>query len=184
MTNPPYTGRLRTLLDRYYAAATSPAEENELRSLLASPDLPEEFREDREMMAHLTSVLPPDGFEERLAAGIDSLAASEGDTAGKRLRFSRPMLWGAAASLLIGLGFGLSAILRPHPLQGSDLTPEETYAQTRMALLTFSEALNLGYDGLEQAEITTENATQKAMEMLTLIASDTSTEQQAGLTSK
>lgn len=172
MTTQPYTGRLRSLLDRYYAAETSPAEESELRNLLAAPDLPDEFREDREMMAHLTSVLTPDGFEERLSAKIDSLAAAEKATTGRRPRFSRPLLWGAAASLLVGLGFGLSSLLRPHSIHGTDLTPEETYAQTQMALLTFSKALNRGYEGLVQAEITTESATQKAMGMLSLLAAD------------
>lgn len=170
MNTQPYVIRLRTLLDRYYAGETSPGEERELRTLLAAPDLPEEFHADRETVDHLASVIPPEGFDKRLEAKIDFLAAAERRTAAGKHRFSRRILWGAAASLLVGLGFGVSSLLRPHALKGSDLTPEETYAQTEMALAVFSNALNRGYDGLLQAEATTENATQKAFGMLGLLS--------------
>ena len=57
---------LRDMLDRYYAAETTPDEEKHLLDLLSDTDLPEEFLPDRESLSSMASLLPPDGFETRL----------------------------------------------------------------------------------------------------------------------
>ena len=67
--------RLRTLIDRYYSALPTPAEEREMRDLLNDPSLPAEYQPVRNMMAHLDAVAVPDGFESRMASLIDRLDA-------------------------------------------------------------------------------------------------------------
>ena len=54
--------RLRTLIDRYYSALTTPAEEREMRDLLNDPSLPAEYLPGRKMMVHLHAVAVPDGY--------------------------------------------------------------------------------------------------------------------------
>ena len=47
-----------------------------------------------------------------------------------------------------------------------EMTPEEAYAQTEMALQTFADVLNKGYTQLEEADEATASATSKAFKSL------------------
>lgn len=166
--------RLRTYLSRYSQALTTPAEEREMRRLLLDPTLPEEFAADREMLLHLDALCPPEGFEERLAAKIDLLAAGESrraDNGRKRRRIlSR---WSVAASVAVLLSLGIAfGVGRSHrEASGSDLTPEETYAEVHKALSLFATTVDLGCSEAYKAEQTVESVTAKALASLSGISS-------------
>lgn len=170
--------RLRTYLSRYSQAFTTPAEEREMRRLLLDPTLPEEFAADREMLLHLDALCPPEGFEERLAAKIDLLAAGSAgagesrraDNGRRRRILSR---WSVAASvavlLSLGIAFGVGRSHREAP--GSDLTPEETYAEVHKALSLFATTVDLGCAEAYKAEQTVESVTANALASLSGISS-------------
>lgn len=170
--------RLRTYLSRYSQALTTPAEEREMRRLLLDPTLPEEFAADREMQLHLDALCPPEGFEERLAAKIDLLTAGSAgagesrraDNGRRRRILSR---WSVAASvavlLSLGIAFGVGRSHREAP--GSDLTPEQTYAEVHKALSLFATTVDLGCSEAYKAEQTVESVTAKALASLSGISS-------------
>lgn len=158
--------RLRQLLDSYYGGKTSEADEHELRGLLDSPSLPQDFETDRRMMNLMGRLTVADGFEKRLEDRIDAMAAAEDtDRATRRKSLIRRRLAGIAATVAVVSGVGFSVFGDRQP-QGSDLTPEETCMQTEMALAVFADALNKGCEGLKKAETTTGDATQRALASL------------------
>lgn len=163
--------KLRELLDRYYAAEITTDEERCLLRLLSDPGLPEEFRPDRKMIGTMTALSPSDDFEIRLSAKIDALSSKENNRTRKtaNLRRSNILQWcvTAAAVLLIAVAT-LTRISSPAP-QPTPLTPEETYEQATMALMVFSDALNKGYAAIEQADATTVDATEKAVNALATV---------------
>lgn len=169
--------RLRTYLSRYSQAFTTPVEEREMRRLLLDPTLPEEFAADREMLLHLDALCPPEGFEERLAAKIDLLAAGSAgagesrraDNGRKRRRIlSR---WSVAASVAVLLSLGLAFGRSHREAPGSDLTPEETYAEVHKALSLFATTVDLGCSEAYKAEQTVESVTANALASLSGISS-------------
>lgn len=159
------THRLNTLIEKYLSAQTSSAEEAEMRRLLSSSGLLPEHENFRSMLMGIDSLRAPEGLEERIAAGIDRLAALENTHTVKVRRTAR--WWGVAASvaLLIGIGTAfLGRTTREHP--GSDLTPEETYAQMEDALTLLATSMDRGYREAAQAEETTAMATATALRAL------------------
>lgn len=163
--------RLRTLIDRYYSALTTPAEEREMRDLLNDPSLPAEYQPVRNMMAHLDAVAVPDGFESRMASLIDRLDAQEQDEAiGRSARRARPVtfrVWGIAASVAVLICLGVGFMLgRNHEHAGSDLTPEQTYAEVNKALGLFASTFDRGYEKMERTGIPADAATEKAWSVL------------------
>lgn len=163
---------LRTLVGRYYEASLSSDEERKLRSLLDDPSLPAEFHADSDMIRHLDLMLPPEGFEQRLEAKIDSLAAAEEKhSSAAPGRSRRTLWWSAAATVAILVAVGASFIL-PSRQQPEEMTPEEAYAQVDKALTIFATALNKGYDSIEKAEAKTGKATEKAFNALSLLSTN------------
>ena len=170
--------RLRILNDRYYSATSTPEEEAERLRLLDDRLLPGEVKPDREMMRILDSITIPKGLEERISAKIDSLAKAEhlGEAAKKNThRRKLRIIWSAAASTAVAVALGFTFLFtgqdNDHP--GSDLTPEETYAQVDKALTLFANALDRGYREAYKAEMTAGTATSKALEALSKITNDT-----------
>lgn len=171
--------RLRTSLSRYSQALTTPAEERGMRRLLLDPALPEEFAADREMLLHLDALCPPEGFEVRLAAKIDLLAAgSAGAAESRRADNGRKRgwilsRWSVAASVAVLLSLGIAfGVGRSHTeTPGSDLTPEETYAEVHKALSLFATTVDLGCSEAYKAEQTVESVTAKALASLSGISS-------------
>lgn len=158
--------RIHSLLDRYYGGETSTEENRELLSLLDRDDLPAELHADREMARHLATLLPPDDFEKRLSEKIDSMAAlSEERPTAHRQSWTK-VWWNVAASVAILVCIGIGLISRPTRQQSMEMTPEEAYAHTEMALQTFAEALNKGYAQMEKADKATAAATSKAFKSL------------------
>ena len=162
---------LRDMLDRYYAAETTPDEEKHLLDLLSDTDLPEEFLPDRESLSSMASLLPHDGFERRLSERLDSLASKETDKSQKTVKphSASVIQWfmtAAAAMLIAVTALTRIATPTPHP---TPLTPEETYEQATMALMVFSDALNKGYAAIERADATTADASEKTAEALAAI---------------
>lgn len=165
--------RLRTLIDRYYSALTTPAEEREMCDLLDDPSLPAEYLPVREMMAHMDAVAVPDGFESRMESLIDRLEAEESEHEAEEnrpVRRSRPVpfrVWGIAASvavlICVGVGFMLG---RNHEHTGSDLTPEQTYAEVNKALGLFASTVERGCEKMERTGIPADAATEKAWSVL------------------
>ncbi len=158
--------RIHSLLDRYYGGETSADENRELLSLLDRDDLPAELHADREMARHLATLLPPDDFEKRLSEKINSMAAlSEEQPAAHRQSWTK-VWWSVAASVAILVCIGIGLISHPTKQQSMEMTPEEAYAHTEMALQTFAEALNKGYAQMEKADKATAAATSKAFKSL------------------
>ncbi|MCM1355509.1 MAG: hypothetical protein NC212_03780 [Staphylococcus sp.] len=149
MTNEDIT-RLRILIDRYYEAVSTPEEEAEMRGLLSDPTLPAEFAPELETVRHLDSLLPPEDFEKRIEAQIDSLASR------RKHRLVRFRGWSVAASVVAVAAVGWS-IINGEPVghPGSDMTPDEIYAQTEEAFTIINDAFLRGYDEMERAEKTT-----------------------------
>ncbi len=166
--------RLRVLLEGYYAATLSDGERAELRRLLDEPEQPAGFAPDREAVRSLDSFIPPEGFDERLEAHIESLAAS-GSAKGRMRPLSlRWQFWGAAAAVAVLLGVGLT-LNRPHKHPSREMTPEEAYAHVDKALTIFADALNKGYESIEKAEDTTGKATAKAFAALSRLSENSET---------
>lgn len=152
-------GNIHRLLDKYYRGETSESEENLLRHYFANEDIDPQLKADGEMFRQFSSVasdLPiPEGLESRLSTAIDTLAASEKQATANRKKI-RPLSWRTIASIaaslavILSLGFYFdNNNTASHPaLTESDLTPQETYAQTEKALMIFAEALNKGVDGM------------------------------------
>ena len=158
--------RIHSLLDRYYGGETSAEENRELLSLLDRDDLPAELHADREMARHLATLLPPDEFEKRLSEKIDSMAALSEEQPAAHCQSWTKAWWSVAASVAILVCIGIGLISRPTKQQSMEMTPEEAYAQTEMALQTFADVLNKGYAQLEEADEATASATSKAFKSL------------------
>ncbi|MCM1051208.1 MAG: hypothetical protein NC349_04535 [Paenibacillus sp.] len=165
--------RLKVLTDRYYEALSTPDEEREMRDLLNDPSLPAEYLPVKEMMAHMDAVAVPDGFESRMESLIDRLEAEASEHEAEenrptiRSRSAAFRAWGIAASvamlMCVGVGFMLG---RNHEHPGSDLTPEQTYAEVNKALGLFASTVERGCEKMERTGIPADAATEKAWSVL------------------
>lgn len=99
----------------------------------------------------------PDGFEKRLSASIDAVAAS-----GSRRRWNRVLRWGgistaaAAVAAILMLNAGSTTAQ-----QQQELTPEQVQYYTTLAFNEVANALNKGNDGIRKAEMTLERINNK-----------------------
>lgn len=158
--------KLRQLLERFYAGDTPPEEEKSLKEMLSSPDLPEEFLPDRKMIEAMSSLLPPDDFEAKIALKIDSLAQKGPVKSQEAARVHWPILmrWSAAVAAVVILAvISIIRISSPIPAQ-AEMSSEEVYEQTAMAFMVFADALDKGTAAIELADSTTVDATVRAMD--------------------
>ena len=162
------TERINELLERYYEALTTEAEEEELRRFFVEGEVPAHLMGERELFMQLqaSAEIPvPEGLEDRLSVAIDEWAALE-----ERPKHSRMyrLRWisGIAASVLMVVAFSWS--LYEPARKDTCATPEEAYMEAHEALMQFALALNKGTEQLAMVQSTTQKIEENITEYLTL----------------
>ena len=139
---------IETLLERYYDAQTSEAEERMLKDFFLHEEVPTHLQAEKEMFLQLQASKVPEGLEERLSQSIDRW--------GKKHRTLRLQWIGSiAASLLLLFGAGWY-LQDDTSRKDTCATPEEAYAEAQKALVMFSTALNKGMKQMDALHETTE----------------------------
>lgn len=165
------TERINELLERYYEALTTEAEEEELRRFFTEGEVPARLMGEKELFLQLqevsAEVSAPEGLEERLTTAIDSWAAQEETERKRRSRIYR-LRWmsGIAASIVVLLAFGWN--LYEPERRDTCATPEEAYAEAHEALMQFAWALDKGTQQIAMVQSTTEKIEESISEYLTL----------------
>ena len=139
---------IEDLLERYYDAQTSEAEEQRLKDFFFNEDVPPHLQKEKEMFLQLQSIQVPEGLEERLGKQIDQWAMQERFV--QKSAFQRRLQWigSIAASLLILFSIGWYFHV-PQPRKDTCATPEEAYVHTEKALMMFAQALDKGMKQME-----------------------------------
>ena len=138
---------IEALLERYYDAQTSEAEEQRLKDFFLHEEVPAHLQAEKEMFLQLQTTDVPEGLEERLSQSIDRW--------GKKHRTLRLQWIGSIAASLLLL-FGAGWYLQEPPRKDTCATPEEAYAEAQRALVMFSTALNKGMKQMDALHETTE----------------------------
>ena len=138
---------IEALLERYYDAQTSEAEEQRLKDFFLHEEVPAHLQAEKEMFLQLQATDVPEGLEERLSQSIDRW-----DKKHRTLRLQ--WIGSIAASLL--LLFGAGWYLQEPPRKDTCATPEEAYVEAQKALVLFSTALNKGMKQMDVLQETTE----------------------------
>ena len=138
---------IEALLERYYDAQTSEAEEQRLKDFFLHEEVPVHLQAEKEMFLQLQATDVPEGLEERLSQSIDRW--------GKKHRTLRLQWIGSIAASLLLL-FGAGWYLQEPPKKDTCATPEEAYAEAQKALVMFSTALNKGMKQMDALHETTE----------------------------
>lgn len=158
---------IEDLLERYYNAQTSEAEEQQLKDFFFNEEVPSHLQKEKEMFLQLQEVQVPKGLEERLSKQIDLWAMQERFVQKSSPRKTLQWIVSIAASLLIF--FGISWYFNEPQ---SDLrkdtcaTPEEAYQHTEKALMMFAQALNKGVKQIEIIQESTEKVERNIQEQL------------------
>ena len=138
---------IEALLERYYDAQTSEAEEQRLKDFFLHEEVPAHLQAEKEMFLQLQATDMPEGLEERLSQSIDRW--------GKKHRTLRLQWIGSIAASLLLL-FGAGWYLQEPPRKDTCATPEEAYMEAQKALVLFSTALNKGMKQMDVLQETTE----------------------------
>ena len=138
---------IEALLERYYDAQTSEAEEQRLKDFFLHEEVPAHLQAEKEMFLQLQATDVPEGLEERLSQSIDRW--------GKKHRTLRLQWIGSIAASLLLL-FGAGWYLQEPPRKDTCATPEEAYMEAQKALVLFSTALNKGMKQMDALHETTE----------------------------
>ena len=138
---------IEALLERYYDAQTSEAEEQRLKDFFLHEEVPAHLQAEKEMFLQLQATAVPEGLEERLSQSIDRW--------GKKHRTLRLQWIGSIAASLLLL-FGAGWYLQEPPRKDTCATPEEAYMEAQKALVLFSTALNKGMKQMDVLQETTE----------------------------
>ena len=138
---------IEALLERYYDAQTSEAEEKRLKYFFLHEEVPAHLQAEKEMFLQLQASAVPEGLEERLSQSIDRW--------GKKYRTLRLQWIGSIAASLLLL-FGAGWYLQDTPRKDTCSTPEEAYIEAQRALEMFSTALNKGMKQMDTLHETTE----------------------------
>ena len=138
---------IEALLERYYDAQTSEAEEQRLKDFFLHEEVPVHLQAEKEMFLQLQVSAVPEGIEERLSQSIDRW--------GKKQRTLRLQWIGSIAASLLLL-FGAGWYLQDTPRKDTCATPEEAYIEAQRALVMFSTALNKGMKQMDALHETTE----------------------------
>lgn len=144
---------IEELLERYYNAQTSEAEEQRLREYFIHEETPPHLQKEKEMFLQLQAAKVPEGLEERLSKQIDQWATQERFVQKNPRRRTLQWIGSIAASLLIFFSIGWY-FHAPQPRKDTCATPEEAYIHTEKALMMFAQALN---KGVKQMEVIQEN---------------------------
>lgn len=138
---------IEALLERYYDAQTSEAEEKQLKDFFLHEEVPLHLQVEKEMFLQLQASEIPEGLEERLSQSIDRWS--------KKNRTIRLQWIGSIAASLLLL-FGAGWYLQEPPRKDTCATPEEAYVEAQRALVLFSTALNKGMKQMDILQETTE----------------------------
>ncbi len=139
---------LEILLEKYYNGLTTLKEEEQLRHLLASGDLPVEFYPDRDILSACAYIKDiPDHGEDlgrRIMKGIDESDMRKRITNRKRSLY---VITSVAAGLLILIASYIIMSRQVYP-EDTYSNPDLAYMEARRILLQVSEELNNGQDQL------------------------------------
>ena len=144
---------LNELLEKYYAGSSSADEERMMRELLAYEDLPQEFYDDRMLIAGLFGSEeipePSSDLNDRVMSAIDESEQNINIVSGQRRLFS---IISAAATvvIIIGLWFLLGDKNR---FRDTYSDPQLAYNETVEILNRVSTNLNKGRDQLEELSL-------------------------------
>ena len=138
---------IEALLERYYDAQTSEAEEKQLKDFFFHEEVPPHLQAEKEIFLQLQASEVPEGLEERLSQSIDRWS--------KKNRTIRLQWIGSIAASLLLL-FGAGWYLQEPPRKDTCATPEEAYMEAQKALVLFSTALNKGMKQMDVLHETTE----------------------------
>ena len=138
---------IEALLELYYDAQTSEAEEKQLKDFFFHEEVPAHLQAEKEIFLQLQASEVPEGLEERLSQSIDRW--------GKKHRTLRLQWIGSIAASLLLL-FGAGWYLQEPPRKDTCATPEEAYMEAQKALVLFSTALNKGMKQMDVLQETTE----------------------------
>ena len=152
--------RINQLLERYYNAETTEAEEKELKRFFTEEDVPAHLLAEKEIFMQLAAHPAPEipeGLESRLSRKIDEWDTGERRTLKikKHIRALRLQWIGSIAASLLLL-FGVGWYLQEPTRKDTCSTPEEAYAEAQRALVMFSTALNKGMKQMDVLHETTE----------------------------
>ena len=142
------TSNISELRKKYYAGDASLAEEKLLQELLLAPDAPEEWKQEGEIIARMSTpppVVPPAGFERRLLKRLEQepdWQAPRSRTASLPL-FKHLGLATAIAASLAGIFFAVNHYSSPALTVYEDtcLNAEAAEAEVENALLFVASAL-------------------------------------------
>ena len=156
---------IEDLLERYYNAQTSEAEEQRLKDFFCHEDVPPYLQKEKEMFFELQGIQVPEGLEERLSKHIDQWAMQERFIQKSSSRRRLQWIGSIAASLLIlfSIGWYFHA---PQPRQDTCATPEEAYIHTEKALMMFAQALNKGVKQMEVIQESTDKVERNIQKQL------------------
>ena len=166
------TERINELLERYYEALTTEAEEEELRRFFSKGEVPAHLMGERELFLQLQAAsnetVVPEELEGRLSDAIDGWAAQEEEEKSRRHGRIYRLRWigGIAASIVVILTFGWH--LYEPARRDTFATPEEAYAEAHEALMQFALALERGTQQIAMVHSTTEKIEESINEYLTL----------------
>ena len=166
------TERINELLERYYEALTTEAEEEELRRFFSEGEVPAHLMGEKELFLQLQAAsaeaVVSEGLEDRLSDAIDGWAAQEEAEKSRRHGRIYRLRWigGIAASIVVILAFGWH--LYEPARRDTFATPEEAYAEAHEALMQFALALERGTQQIAMVHSTTEKIEESINEYLTL----------------
>lgn len=155
---------IEELLERYYDAQTSEAEEQRLKDFFFNEEVPSHLQAEKEMFLQLQASDVPEGLRERLEQSVDQWELQERRTLKKHRSVRLQWIGGIAASFL--LLFGAGWYLQDSPRKDTCATPEEAYAEAQRALVMFSTALNKGMKQMDVIQETTERIERDFYEQL------------------
>ena len=149
------TNDIHLLLQRYYDALTTEAEEQRMRELLAASSPDDPVAADAQIIAAMAAAAPAsEGFEGRIEHAVDSWNAIEKQS----LRRSRLVVLRAAAAAAVAVVLaGGATVAYNHHQHAAELAarpshtdtytdPRDAYAETQRALVLFSRSINRGLD--------------------------------------
>ena len=158
---------IEELLERYYNAQTSEAEEQRLREYFIHEETPPHLQKEKEMFLQLQAAKVPEGLEERLSKQIDQWAIQERFIPKSPPRRTLQWIGSIAASLLILFGMGwYFNDAQPSYRQDTCATPEEAYVHTEKALMMFAQALNKGVKQMEAIQESTDKVERNIQKQL------------------
>lgn len=156
------TEDIENLLEKFYNAQTTTAEEVALKRYFQSQDVPEALQADKQLFVQLYADAPeePQGLEARIARNIDGWNMVEKHSNRRARTVSLRWMAGMAASVAVLLTLGTylnnrESTARPIATDVETYdNPKDAAGETERALTKFSIAINKGLDKINNTETT------------------------------